>query len=258
MVFLPRGGIHRIIISCARFDVEQNALVLIRPAVPGSSPLRCVGSLFLGGSFHQNQAQSTNFDAFVLGMDLFSKDVDEFLQAPLFHVGSDVVFHGSAGMGLVAHGIGKQKGLLVFYVFQERKGVGVFLLGFVAESGNEIGGNGHVRNNGSDGIDQFQVRLPSVSPFHAFEHFRATALGRHVQLRAHVGPLGHQLQEFHWIILRMGTGVSNAQLGGDVGDGFHQVYEPIPTNVGSPDPRPKSFVRQRQDVEFGALLQCQG
>mmetsp|Transcript_14958 Transcript_14958/g.33765 ORF Transcript_14958/g.33765 Transcript_14958/m.33765 type:complete len:324 (-) Transcript_14958:171-1142(-) len=235
--------------------VEQYALVLVGASVPGGRSRReRVRFLLLGGAFHQHQAELANLQSLVLGVDPFPVHIDEFLQAALLGFGGNVVPHRTARVGLVAHGVGKEKGLFVADVFQQGQRIGVLLFRFVAKTGDEIRRDRDVGDHAPDGVDQLRVGLPRVAAFHPLEHGRVAALRGHVQLRTNVRRFGHELQELGGVVLRVGAGVPDPQFRGDLRHGLHQIHEAVPPGVGPPDPRSKALVGEGQDVELGAFL----
>ena len=69
------------------------------------------------------------------------------------------------------------------------------LLRLPRETDDEVGGDRGVRDGGTYPLDDAQVALGPVGPAHRPQNTVGAGLQRHVQRRAHVGRLGHRVDD---------------------------------------------------------------
>mmetsp|Transcript_6403 Transcript_6403/g.21999 ORF Transcript_6403/g.21999 Transcript_6403/m.21999 type:complete len:257 (-) Transcript_6403:719-1489(-) len=98
-------------------------------------------------------------------------------------------------------------------------------LRLAAEARDEVAGEGGPGYRVADVPHQLQVCLPRVSAPHALQHRAAPRLRGHVQLRAHIGPFQHHVQELVREVLGVRGREADAHLGVDLRDPVEELRE---------------------------------
>ena len=161
--------------------------------------------LFVGavrGTFDENLIGASHFLLVVFECYLALNGNNFFKASCLFIVG-DIVLHVARREGVGAHGVFEHISVVVAYAAEHLEcGLMVFL-GFGAETSNDIGCYGAVRQVAVYGIDAVEIPLGGVVAIHKFKHTVGTALYGEMDAAADVGVGSHNLQQLIGEVFRV-------------------------------------------------------
>ena len=138
----------------------------------------------LAGAFHQNHfaAADTLLVPFARDADL---DFDDFSKPSLLDVVRHVVLKLARSKRVGPLGVHEHEGMVVANGLHQGERVGVFLLRFVAEPGDNVGRESQIRQDAASLFDEVEILLTRVRAAHPAEYLRVAVLHRQVNEVAH-------------------------------------------------------------------------